>query len=230
MKSLKQVMTTAGILTVLGIGTALAVPILSTPTTWTGVGNQDGWSLQAGGGGTVAANGSRLTVTGPVPGPDQSILVSQAGGAYSGNYSMPYIEKYGVFEFTVYGATPPNDLSLYLYANNGDTYQYDLLAQGDPTPGGRTYNVALMNGSWVPSPGNSLDFMSDLASIQNVGVGFGQPAGGGITYGLDDFQIDVQVPEPGVTLMLLTVLMSFGMIFRGQVSELFGKARVMVRA
>jgi len=61
--------------------------------------------------------------------------------------------------------------------------------------------------SWVLGPGASEDmFLSDLASINWIGVYIERNGAGAQNYGLDNF--DLMVPEPGEVTMLVVALIS----------------------
>jgi hypothetical protein len=70
--------------------------------------------------------------------------------------------------------------------------------------------------------------LADFASVDQFGIELIGSSGGLRRYDLDNFQFTV--PEPETVWMILIVLASLGLTFRGRLSEIAGMIKARIRA
>jgi hypothetical protein len=79
---------------------------------------------------------------------------------------------------------------------------------------------------WNPTGADN--FLADFASVDQFGIELIGSSGGLRRYDLDNFQFTV--PEPETVWMILIVLASLGLTFRGRLSEIAGMIKARIRA
>jgi len=126
----------------------------------------------------------------------------------------------------------PADGSMWLYfvADNGNTWTSSKpLTQPSPLQGYTRFSFEIGDlANWAPS--QSSTFSDDFAHVARFGLGFiGAQVGNNIVY-LDDFEIKVLVPEPETVWMMVMVLASLGLTFRGRLTELGNQVKARLVA
>jgi len=214
------------------------VPTLNTTETWN---NPDGslsnWTYAVGsppGGGassvavdsiggqtavhvTFAAQGS--------PAAEDEKIYAVAGSSgptavFAGDQSyVPPGEGYLLANFSFYAddyTTPADTLAFFFYSSTGNrTWKYSL--PGPATiDNWATYNVPIQwSASWTTPGGTEAMFNSDMTDVDQIGIwvyrASNLPAQ---NYGLDDFEITWQVPEPSTYVMLAFTLLTLGITLR----------------
>jgi len=114
------------------------------------------------------------------------------------------------------GDQTPQDLQLKFSATNGNIWSQSIVANVTQTQTWTTIHSDLSYASgWGGLPGydDTLDqFVSDLSSINWIGLYIWREEAGSELYGLDDFQL--HVPEPAELALALTALAASGCSMR----------------
>jgi hypothetical protein len=224
-------------LLVLFSASAYAVPSILYTETWNTAGTQ-GWT---GSGDIASVNnaggvGGALSITfnaqedNPIA--FEGIVhttVAAPANNFNGDYSQPgdAISISSVeFSFTSIGAAPAA-LALYFVSGSGHEWAYNL------TPGNTPYTVGMTQmGSWQGQNGvfDNATFLSDISALGGIswiGLYLRQSGAGPSEYRLDDFHLNgVPVPEPETVWLLLAVLVSLAITFRGRLLDVMSQMKM----
>lgn len=154
-----------------------------------------------------------------------------ASSAFTGNLTT-YTDQLSVsFDLLTSGATP-SALALYFFSDNGNHWwSYSLAHTAAPLSGTYTYSVpvGIYSAGWIGFNGGTAGtYLSDLAQVNWIGVYIAKSGGDPTaTFGVDNFTYSV--PEPETVWMILAVVMSMAITFRGQLAKAFTgiKARIV---
>lgn len=141
---------------------------------------------------------------------------------FTGDY-MADVGPTALINFTFTGSSNADQLSLYFYSSTDNATWYYPLSLSD---GGHSVLIGNSSG-WVsfdPSP----DYSLAITDVDRIGVYVANSALGPYSYALDNFELTFVVPEPETVWMILAVVLSLGITFRGRILELAGslKARL----
>jgi len=203
-----------------------------------------------GGAGVAAWSGGYLEITadtlgsGPPPPTDVVFADSGTDGAsgdalntgvsYAGNvdYTGPLVDggkPVGSVTFDFYsdaGVGTPEELTVF-FTSNGHTWFYDVHTALSPTlaTGWDTVGAAFSYANWYEAEGgygSSADFAAALTDVDAIGLKILYQDANGQIYGLDNWTLNGQIPEPGTYAMLVAAFMSLGISFRGKLRDVLG--------
>ena len=225
----------AGAVLLMSAGLAAASPILNVTESWTTPGNTDGWQV------TGATNSGSVPVGGyievqfpptgfPFPVPAVTIYATNGvqGGAYVGDYYDVGADLSVTFQYR--GTDQPDSLSLYFFDTT--TQQAWIYNLGSPAASGSfaTYQVAVNTVTWTllsdPSNLGVSYFSTAFSSVDQFGfyiVENGVNAGSPQIYDLTGLVL--AVPEPETIWLMMAVLLSLVITFRGRLGEMAGQMK-----
>ena len=183
---------------------------------------------------SVLAVGGTLQLTIPGDSPTPASGVYAGTGASAGNFSGDF---YGlastlggahsnlVVSFNLQTINNYNDQpgSMWMYfVGNGHRYSYATSLNQPVTNSVTPYSFIIGNSyNWLNSDGGT--FATDFGSVTNFGFGFtstGDSTDHIIQLGGIQFNQEFQVPEPETIWMMVVVLASLGITFRGRLTDL----------
>lgn len=206
-----------------------ATPVIPYLQDWNS-GLTEGWVYSGGANASMANSGTELAITFT----DFDDIVVRSGNgdpAYSGDYASLGIGLGVEFDF-VAGAQTPLSTMVYLQStyNGGASriYAYDVTSRVLAN----TTNPIKINigsgGGWVNIQGSGT-FSQDLLSVDWIGI-YVASGFGAATYNLDNWQFaEVPVPEPETVWMILAVMLSLGITFRGRLIDFLGQLKVKLQ-
>lgn len=221
---------------------SFASPVIGTPETWdAGLGTSGDWKVQniSGESATLQNPGGALQLTLDDSGSGQArvyadSLVPSSSGNFTGQYNS-YVagltgDQYLVAQFSFRNVTdtPVGGLTLY-FIGGGNLY---TIALTQPAVSGSfaSYSVSIGNESYWQNWGGGT-FSTDFNNVTQFGLEVtANVVGGSHIYQLDNFELQVLVPEPETVWMILIVLASLGLTFRGRLSEIAGMIKARIRA
>ena len=160
---------------------------------------------------TVTINfGAGLTPIGGMQTTMQNGDWSSLGAPLSINFTLKHTGDVGV---------SPADMIMY-FTSSGGTFT-NTLAQS--ALGTQFYTVPLLASSWNNAPGFSLTGMTDLGFVISA-----NQSGSPQSFEFSNMQF--MVPEPETLWMIVMVLASLGITFRGRLSELAGQVKARIKA
>jgi hypothetical protein len=221
-------------LLVLCSASAYAVPSITYVETWTTAGDH-GWT---GSGDIASVNnaGGALSITFNAQ-EDNPIafegIVHTTGASPSDNFTGDYSQPANAlsissveFGFTSVGAQPAA-LALYFVSVSGNEWAYNL------TPANTTYTVGMRSmGSWQGQNGifDNATFLTDISALGGIswiGLYLRQSGAGPSEYQLDDFHLNgTPVPEPETIWLMLAVLVSLAITFRGRLLDVMSQMKM----
>ena len=220
MNTISKIMMAAGCGVLIFGGSAFATPVIDTFN-----GTYAPWDGGATAGGEVTV---APLMPGILPG---DVLTTTADPAFTGNYTAL---GYTAFSFTLRTTSGlnPDQLSLYFAstANNTEwTYTLNSQLLSGNLPAVTTFSGSLTSG-WLPLVGSFADFALALTSVSRIGVHiFGQSDVDSAVYQLGDFTLSSgggpgggPVPEPETVWMMIAVLASLAVTFRGRIKDVLG--------
>ncbi len=194
---------------------------------WGQVGDVSGWINTMPDGVSLGNSANYLSISFPaqiVPLPGQDDIIRTGPGAaagFSGNYTIAGIQS---VEFRFLASDyQPESLSLY-FASSSHVW---FLSLNTPAPGVWSSYLASLafSAGWTGGPGaDQAAFASDLTMVDWIGISIGRNYGGcdlppDQSYGLDDFTLRTETPEPETYILLLAVLGSLSVVFRRELSQ-----------
>jgi hypothetical protein len=215
---------------------AVAVSTYGTPALSTENFNSDpGWSSSGDGSaiyqssGGNPAGGGYLQIQFPDQGAGPAMpgteIVDATSGGFVGDFTTftPFIINGLIAQFdfeqqTV--GTPASNLSLW-WTNGGDTWTYSL---GSPTAIGTWNNYMAplyYTGGWQENGTNSTAaaFLADINNVTGMGISVDRNGSTAAqNFGLDNFQLQLVLPEPESVGLILMALLSLGFTFRGKLN------------
>lgn len=239
---MKQVMKMTVLLAAMMGVRAFGAPTLGYVETWSNVGNQEGWLSS--GDPTIQQNTGTLEVDFPdQPSGTGWVYASGAGNSanFTGNFAalataMQAGRSNLLVSFTIQSLTTYNTdataLQLY-FVGNGHMYTLNTtLVQPSPAQGVVTNTLLISSGeSGAAGLWNNLDsgtFALDFASVTQFGwqITSAQDLPATILK-FDNFQLEGQmlVPEPETVWLMVMVLASLAVTFRGRISDLMASFR-----
>ena len=205
------------------------------------VGDGSGYDLANGGNGTLQLT---LPNTG-TPAARMYAGTASSSGYFTGDYaalasSMALASSNLLVSFTLTSLDNFNNnsgsMQLY-FVGGGNTYilNYDF---AQPAPSSPVTYTAMLSSALLGAEGlwNNLDggvFANDFADVTQFGLQLVGSADNDIhRYQLDNFQLLGQavVPEPETVWMMLIVLASLGMTFRGRLADVAGQLKARIKA
>jgi hypothetical protein len=212
------------------------VPILGSPETWeSGFG---GWTYEQIDGDAASpsldnvTSALRINLSGNVDDDPVSgrVYADSTSGSPAGRFVGDLLSGGSdltvSFSLKAVDSANPNGGSLVLYfINEGNKYVYEA-AQSALV--GSFVNYSFNIGSLLWNPTGADNFLADFASVDQFGIELIGSSGGLRRYDLDNFQFTV--PEPETVWMILIVLASLGLTFRGRLSEIAGMIKARIRA
>jgi len=161
-------------------------------------------------------------------------------GNFLGNFNAEIPTGMGLgveFNLKTGNSYNPDSSAMWLYfVGNGRTYYLsDTRAQPDNTlPTFTHYSFVIgSQANWVlaDDPFNMSNFVGDFGSVTQFGIKFVGAANTDerLIY-LDDFEIKVLVPEPETVWMMVMVLASLALTFRGRLTELGNQVKARLVA
>lgn len=212
-------------------------PTINTPETWDTPGNLEGWTYAVGSpplggasavgvdgtmGGTPAALHVTFAAQG-VPAPeDEKIyaVAASSGGIFAGNQSyVPAGEGSYYATFNFYAddyTTPANTLKFFFESDtSGRVWTYSLSGPA-AIDSWYSYTVPISySASWL-SPGfGAAEFAADMLDVDQIGIWVYRASNTGAqNYGLDDFEVGFQIPEPSTYVILAFTLLTLGLTLR----------------
>lgn len=193
---------------------------------WDTAGNVNGWTTMGAGGVTLDNSAQYLGIsfaaeTVPLPGQDDIIRTGPGSDpGLTGDYAANGIQAIG-FRFLAQDYAP-NGLALYF---GTPTRVWSLALTASTVGEWDTYQASLdYSAGWVSGPGaDAAAFASDLSQVDWVGVHLSHNYAGcdsppAQTYGLDDFAVYTETPEPATCVLLVTALVPLMVVFRGKFS------------
>jgi len=130
-----------------------------------------------------------------------------------------------------YNNTEPGNMILY-FVGHGYTWTYSTSLSQPSLNSTTPFSFVIGSAAnWVPSSGrDSTYFASDFNYVTSWGLSFiGSLDGPNIVY-LDDFEIKVLVPEPETVWMMVMVLASLALTFRGRLTDLGNQVKARFAA
>jgi hypothetical protein len=173
-----------------------------------------------------------MQVTGAIV-PGYGLAIGSGDANFTGNFrTLADYDNSALsvkFDFITTGQTP-NELGLYLQAGSGRQWAYDVLSKGTPAASGTTvYDIGIGSFSgWTPQNGawTQADYYSDLSSVTWLGIYIRASGIGTEMYGLDNMYVTLVVPEPETVWMILAIVLSLGITFRGRLAEMVGQMKM----
>jgi hypothetical protein len=214
--------------------TACGAPTIGYVETWSGAGTE-GWAQSGSGGGLFGFSAGSGNPAGSLGMgfnsgsalPDsQSVFAQNSGNAanFLGNYQQ-YVAQGVVVSFDFYAqGFKPSTLELYFVdSGTGRTWTYGLDDSAVSVGAWTTFVVPIgaFGPNWSmtgPGSGSLAEFLTDLGNVTQIGIGLVRNnSTSQQLYGLDNFDVTLQVPEPETIWLLLAALLSMGVTFRGKV-------------
>jgi hypothetical protein len=98
--------------------------------------------------------------------------------------------------------------------------------------GPQTYNVFIGSAAnWTPDGNYAASWGTDFQSIDSIGFLVTGPNGGTIQeYQFYDMQLQLIVPEPETVWMIMMVLASLGLTFRGRLGGIAAQVKARIKA
>jgi hypothetical protein len=230
MKKVSNIITKSLVILFLCGASAYAVPSLSYIEQWGSAGGQ-GWVSDGDIASISSPSGALLiNFNAQLGNPPFEGIVRTGGAAPSDNFVGDYLNTgVGSVQFN-FSATAANPAALALYFKStvsGNEWAYNL------TPGSPSYTVGISTmGSWQGQNGlfDDADFLADITGISWIGLFLRQSGEGPSEYQLDDFHFlpmggEGAVPEPETIWMLLAVVVSLGITYRGRVIDVVGQLK-----
>jgi hypothetical protein len=218
---------------------AWGTPVIDQPITWTNPpGGTEGWATQSvvGASPSVTNPGAPgyLQITFPSQGaplPGSAEIVSSQPGV-TGSYGGSFGEFYTVsFDFMCATSTP-SEWGVYFYSStSGNTWMYTDLNYTE-TPGDwQTFELSLEGTGWhlADDSYDAAQFDADLTDVDWIGIYISRDGEEDAEiYGLDNWVLHFQIPEPGTIPLLSAVLLSLCMTFRGYLGGAASKVKAMI--
>lgn len=145
----------------------------------------------------------------------ETLINVDANGLFTGNWDTDMSIQ---FDFWAENSTPEEiRIEWGSTAGSGTAWGNTVFAAGDSMGLGTWTTLTTANFmdymNWdFQGTGNQSDFLSDLESIDWIGVYIFRGSSDADTYGLDNFQL--MVPEPAESLLLFTALVTTGLGWR----------------
>jgi hypothetical protein len=211
---------------------------------WGTPGNAAGWTSGTGilpgdifSGVVPSESGGALTTTFSTANPNRGDRIYTTGVISGGiNYTGDAVS------FEYYGTALPSEFGLYFKGNAGSPvwyYDFKLVSINTPTVNlSPTISFGSQTG-WSLLSGSSVNFFTDLMSVQEIGIELLWPASGvSTTYAIDHFVRGpaplggggYAVPEPGTYAALGFAFASMGLTFRRRLNEGVEKIKGMLKA
>ncbi len=181
--------------------------------------------------------GTSVTLTFPNGGPSPYASLNTVDPNYVGNYALLGSGLFVKFTFDPKDFAPNPAQGLALYFQSGTDIWY---LDGITTPmstGAQTYILNIGSaGNWMPEIGNIASWATAFTSINEIGFTIN-----GVNWNLEQryqfsdislltSQYLASVPEPETVWMILMVLASLGLTFRGRLAEFAGQIKARVKA
>ncbi len=220
-----------------------AVKVWATPSlgqVW-GTGNAVNWTTVNIGtpesGVDNGLTGNSITLSFPGGGAAPAATLSTAG-YYAGDYASFGLSTLAVrFTYNANILPDPGNGLMFYFTSGGNTWYAANLIQPVAT-GDQLYdfNIGTIS-DWNPAIGNVADWNSAFSSISEIGFEVHGPTIGSdsLTYTFSNIQVydttaPLAVPEPETLWMIVMVLASLGITFRGRLVELAGQVRARIKA
>ena len=237
MNKLFKTIFTAFVITMVTYGSGIAVPTIGYIEGWGTDNNTEGWGADPLNNNIIsvthdnAGDFLKLVVTGAGAIPGVGGAITSTSPAFTGNFSASGALAIQ-FQLLTFGNTP-GELQLY-FGNTGSTHiwAYDLLAlSGAPVANGvTTYSANLGSAGWIAQNGGWTigDLANDWGQVEWFGVYLQGSAGPAETYGIDNMQFTV--PEPETVWMIMMVLASLALTFRGRLVGIAAQVKARINA
>ena len=231
-------------LIVMSIALFAGMNVFSAPTlgyveTWTTVDSKAGWATDTVGSGFPTADwdtGS-LLLTIPDTGSPGAKVYGGLGSEFVGNYSalestlvgaQYLVAKFSLESLDDYNVN--NGAMLMYFVGNGNTYYLNYnFTQPAPASGLVNYTVGIGAGNWEAAIAGV--FADDWQSVTEFGLElWGANGGGADRYRIDNFEITSAVPEPETVWMIMMVLASLGLTFRGRLVGIADQVKARIKA
>jgi hypothetical protein len=183
--------------------------------------------------GTASENGGTSTVILTLGGVNPKGTLGATGGAYDGSY-LAYGDALAM-TFTLQSTHIPNNsqgygLQFYFKSGSDIWYATGLNYVTGLGPQTYTFNIGAES-SWAANPGNGLTWAQGFGAVSEIGFDvLGANAVGDQTFTFSGMELTLVVPEPETVWMILIVLASLGLTFRGRLSEIAGMIKARIRA
>ena len=240
MNTINKIMMAAGCGAMILGGGAMASPILigniDTFETSSSIPNQSTWGDTTLQGASVVSSDvglyQQITVTGSGPFVGGG-RVTTADSDFVGNYSLVN----GGFVQISFDLTPsvsgnyPSQLALYFHSTvgggSGQDWKYDF---GTISGTHFTAVIGTWSSNWVSfdTTPNSMSFLAAMAGglMSSIGIELYGKTTGADVYQFDNFKIEAQVPEPETVWMLVMVLASLAVTFRGRIKDVLSTIKI----
>jgi len=215
-----------------------AVPVIG--QAWGTGGNVDPvWSVvDTGGGNTVSpatvSGSSAVTLTFANGGFSPSARITATDPTYVGagvNYLAALATPFNTVSFTFNPSVDPVALRFYFMSGANDMWIANGLFLGSGT---LTYSLNIGSvGMWTHNPilNSGMTWDTGFASVTQIGFEVFGPNGGATqTYTFSNIELSYVVPEPETLWMIMMVLASLGITFRGRLAELAGQVKARIKA
>jgi len=121
------------------------------------------------------------------------------------------------FDFFATNETP-HDLQFQFHSTNSNIWGYNVTSQATNSSGWSPVSASLsFADAWGPLPGfddTEEQFLADLAAIDWIGVYIFREEAGEEIYGIDNFRLNVGVPEPDEFAILGAVFLASALAYR----------------
>lgn len=180
-----------------------------------------------------SSGSSSVTLTFPTGWGSPAASLSTTVNNYQGNYGALGSGLTVKFDFNPQDVAPLADGGLQFYFQSGGNTWY---ANGATTPlvtGNQTYRFNIGSASaWTPGIGNLADWATAFANVQEIGFTVNGPNSGASPqiYTFSNIELFLSVPEPETLWMIVMVLASLGITFRGRLAEVAGQIKARIRA
>jgi len=159
--------------------------------------------------------------------------VTTADSAFNGNYTTLGSGTTITFDLKPdTGSQVASGLSLY-FTTPSDTWRYDFSQSGVNQLGQTqhfhvnmaTFNPLLWYSDTLGNTATLTDFTTAQIAMSSIGIEIIGATSGTDIYKFDNFKIENQVPEPETVWMMIAVLASLAVTFRGRIKDVIGSIK-----